>query len=300
MADLEGLYRESKAHLQNRLLPFWTRLRDDARGGFYGMVTDDLMVHREADKGCVLNSRILWFFSEAYRTIHKEAALEQARHAFHFLKGVFLDKENGGLYWSVTATGAPSDTSKHCYCQAFGIYALAAYARAEVVNSALAIRDGNLDDGAADALKIAYELFDLIETKMRDEQGYLEEFSRNLTPAVNNKLSGYGVVAQRTMNTTLHLLEAYTELYLADGAPAVRNRIEGILDRFLDKIYNPERERLGVFFDADWNSLIDIYSYGHDIEAAWLIDRALSAIGSYPQDDDGAHGGDLRACIQGG
>ncbi|MCR5676245.1 MAG: AGE family epimerase/isomerase [Lachnospiraceae bacterium] len=269
MADLEELYRACRAHLRERLLPFWSRLRDEENGGYYGLVTDDLVVHRDAEKGCILNSRILWFFSECYRALGDEAALEEARHAYRFLTDAFLDKGPGGVYWSVTADGRPLDDSKHCYCQAFAIYALASFAQAENGSDATAAR------------KLAEDLYRLIETKMRDAGGYGEAFTRDLRPASNEKLSENGVEAARTMNTALHVLEAYTELYMANGDPEVKQSLMGLLDLFLDRIYLRDEHRLGVFFDKDYHSLIDLYSYGHDIEAAWLIDRALDAVGDY-------------------
>ncbi|MBR5115528.1 MAG: AGE family epimerase/isomerase, partial [Lachnospiraceae bacterium] len=285
MDDLKGLYRESGEQLKKHLIPFWTGLMDTKRGGFFGRVADDLSVEKDADRGSILNSRILWFFSSAYLIAHEEEALPAARHAYGYLKSAFLDPKNGGIYWSVTAKGKPADDSKHCYAQAFAIYGLSAYAHAERSCHLLSIRDGNTDDTAAEeALGIAYLLFELIESKMRDEKGYCEAFDRELHPVSNEKLSENGVEAARTMNTLLHVLEAYTELYLTDERKEVRDRICEILDIFLDKIYDRGSSRLGVFFDADYHSLIDLYSYGHDIEASWLIDRALDAVGDYDRE----------------
>ena len=286
MADLNGLYREGVVNLRDRMLPFWSRLKDEERGGFYSLVTDDLEVHKDADRGCILNSRILWFFSSAYRSLHEESALEDARHAFRYLKEVFWDHENGGLYWSVKADGTPLRTDKYCFCQAFGICALAAYAEAEDLNDALSIRDSQETEASMEALRLAYELFDLIESKMRDTEGYLEAFDRELNAIPNDVFSVKGVQASRTMNTALQLLEAYMELYRADGATRVKKRLFAILDIFLDRIYLRSKTRLGVYFDLDYRPLLDLYSYGHDIECAWIIDRALSLLGDYPREKE--------------
>ncbi len=286
MADLEGLYRECRLQLQKRLIPFWSHLRDDINGGFYGLVTADLDVNTEADKGCILNSRILWFFSEAYRILGDEGALEQARHAYRFLRDAFWDEEHGGVYWSVTADGSPRDTEKYCFCQAFAIFGLAAYAQAENVNDALSIRDGRGSDASGDALQMAHKLFDLVETRFRDADGYLEAFSADLQPIPNERISENGLDPGRTMNTSLHLLEAYTELYLTDGRIEVRERIRALIDLFRDRIFDPEQNRLQVFFDRNWTPLGDLTSYGLDIEAAWLIDRAVSAIGDYAEEKE--------------
>ena len=129
-----------------------------------------------------------------------------------------------------------------------------------------------------EALDIAYGLYNVIETKCRNEGGYLEAFNKDFEPESNEKLSENGVEAGRTMNTLLHVFEAYTELYRVDGNKELTDKLKFMLDIFADKIYNPEKRRLEVFFDADYNTLIDLYSYGHDIEAAWLIDRGLEIL----------------------
>ncbi len=253
-----------KKHLTEQILPFWKALKDEEHGGFYGKVDYDLNVYRDNEKGGILNSRILWFFSNSYLTLRDSDDIEYARHAYNQLVDKFIDKEYGGVYWSVTCDGKPLDTTKHTYCQAFAIYALSSF------------YDASKDEGA---LKLAYELYDLVESKCRDELGYLEAFKRNFEPESNEKLSENGVEAARTMNTLLHMYEAYTELYRVDGNPQVKERLLEMIDIIENKMYNPEVPRQEVFFDNEWNSLIDLHSYGHDIEAAWLIDRGLDVIG---------------------
>lgn len=253
-----------KRHLTEQILPFWKALKDEEHGGFYGKVDYDLNVYRDSEKGGILNSRILWFFSNSYLTLRDSNDIEYARHAYNQLVDKFIDKEYGGVYWSVTYDGTPLDTTKHTYCQAFAIYALSSF------------YDASKDQGA---LKLAYELYDLVEAKCRDELGYLEAFKRNFEPESNEKLSENGVEAARTMNTLLHMYEAYTELYRVDGNPQVKERLLEMIDIIENKMYNPDVPRQEVFFDKEWNSIIDLHSYGHDIEAAWLIDRGLDVIG---------------------
>ncbi len=255
---------EIRMHLTKQLLPFWMKLKDESFGGYYGEVDYNLKINQKADKGCILNSRILWFFSNAYITLKDEACLIHARHAYEFLKNTFYDMEKGGVYWSVTYDGKPRDDSKHTYNQAFAIYALASYYGATKEE---------------EALKLAYGLVEKVETICKDEGGYLEAFNRSFEPECNEKLSENGVMASRTMNTLLHIFEAYTELYCFDKKPDIAQYMREMLDTFADKIYNPERRRLEVFFDKDWNSLIDLCSYGHDIEASWLIDRGVEVLG---------------------
>ncbi|MBP1755334.1 MAG: N-acyl-D-glucosamine 2-epimerase [Firmicutes bacterium] len=254
---------EIKEHLSKDLIPFWKSLKDDEFGGFYGEIDFDLNLSKRADKGGILNSRILWFFSNAYLTLQDETCLSYAKHAYDFLRKVFLDQENGGVFWSVTYDGKPADDTKHTYNQAFAIYGLASYYDAA---------------GDKEALSLAYTLMDKIEDKCRDNIGYLEAFDRCFQPASNEKLSENGVMASRTMNTLLHVLEAYTEVYRVDKNAMVADKMRWMLTIFADQIYNPAKRRLEVFFDWDMNSLLDLNSYGHDIEASWLVDRSVEIL----------------------
>lgn len=280
MTKMTKLAAEAKEHLLGKIVPFWRSLRDDGRGGWYGYVSYDLKTDREAVKGCILNSRITWFFSNVYVCCKEglitakdcekygfspEDIKAEAEHGYDFLRKHCLDKENGGIYWALQADGTPEDTTKHTYNQAFSIYALSSYYEAF---------------GDEEALKIAFELFDLIEERCTDEVGYLEAFTVDFQPESNEKLSENGVMAAKTMNTLLHVFEAYTQLYKVSADEKVGKRLEWILDTFADKIYNPERHRQEVFFDENYNSIIDLHSYGHDIETAWLIDLGVEVLGN--------------------
>lgn len=258
------MVEEIKDHLLREIIPFWRSLRDDDYGGYYGYVDFDRNIMKKAEKGCILNSRITWFFSNAYRILEDKALLDEARHGFEFLKNYCQDQENGGVYWSVKYDGTPVDTTKHTYNQAFCIYALSSF------------YDVSKD---LESLKLAEELYNIIEEKCRDSVGYLEAFDRCFMPIENDKLSENGVMAERTMNTLLHVFEAYTEFYRVTGRMDVKERMEWILDIIAEKIYNPILHRQEVFFDKNYNSILDIRSYGHDIEAAWLLDRGLEILG---------------------
>ncbi len=255
--------QEIRMHLERGIIPFWKGLRDDAFGGFYGEMDYNLKLSRKADKGGILNSRILWFFSNAYLTLGEAEYLDYAKHAYELLRDAFLDRKKGGVFWSVTYDGLPSVDMKYTYNQAFAVYGLSSYYDAS---------------GDKEALALAYSLTDKLEQECRDQEGYLEAFDRNFLPISNEKLSENGVVAARTMNTLLHVLEAYTELYRVDNNNSIAGKIRWIMDIFADKIYNPKERRLEVFFDLDYHSLIDLNSYGHDIEASWLLDRAVEII----------------------
>ena len=257
------LAQEVRKELTEHILPFWRSLRDDKRGGYVGLVDFDLTRHPEADRGCILNSRILWFFSETFLALGDRALLCEAEHAYQMLLRM-TDGENGGVYWALHADGTVADGTKHTYNQAFAIYALSAYHRLT---------------GEVEPLERARALFDVIETRCCDEGGYLEAFTADWRPESNEKLSENGVMAERTMNTLLHVMEGYTGLYQAAPTDAVRERLEFILDVLEKHIWNPEKRRQEVFFDHEYRTLIDLHSFGHDIETSWLADRTLDALG---------------------
>ena len=257
------MVEEVKDHLLNTIIPFWKNLRDDEYGGYYGWLDYDLKLDKKAVKGCILNSRITWFFANAYTLLKDESLLDEAKHGFQFMKDYCFDKENGGIFWSINYDGTPDDTTKHTYNQAFCIYALSSYYEAS---------------GDKEALKMAKDLFHIIEEKCTDEVGYLEAFDKEFHLIENDKLSENGVIADKTMNTLLHVFEAFTELYRVDKDPEVKARIEWILDTIADKIYNPVLHRQEVFFDKNYNSILDLHSYGHDIETAWLMNRGIDVL----------------------
>ena len=262
---MKKMKEEVREHLQQSIIPFWMSLRDDTYGGYYGYMGYDGIVDECAVKGCILNSRITWFFANAYLTLGDESLISEARHGFEFMKEFCLDKENGGVFWSVTYDGKPEDTTKHTYNQAFSIYALSAY------------YDATKDE---ESIRIAEELYELIEEKCRNKGGYLEAFDRQFYPMENDKLSENGVIADRTMNTLLHVFESYTEFYRVTKKKEVKERLEWMMDIIAEKIYNPKLHRQEVFFDLDYHTLIDLHSYGHDIETAWLVDRGVEIVGN--------------------
>ncbi len=258
------MINEVKEHLEHVIIPFWKNLRDNEYGGYYGWMDYDLNVDKKAVKGCILNSRITWFFSNAYMTLKDESLLEEAKHGFEFMKNYCMDKVNGGIYWAIKYDGTPEETIKHTYNQAFCIYALSSY------------YDASKDE---EALGMAFDLFHIIENKCRDNIGYLEAFDKEFHEIDNDKLSENGIIAHKTMNTLLHIFEAYTELYRVTKNQEVKKRLEWIMDTFAEKVYNPELHRQEVFFDQNMNSILDLHSYGHDIETAWLIDRGVEILG---------------------
>lgn len=255
---------EVRTHLEQVIIPFWSKLKDEENGGFYGLVDSNLQVYKKFTKGVILHSRILWFFSNAYLTLGDKICLENATHAYQFIKDYCIDRENGGVYWAMRYNGEVEDSTKHTYNIAFAIYALSTY------------YDASKDK---EAIKLATDLYEVIESKCRDKIGYLEAFTKDFMPESNEKLSENGIVAKKTMNTLLHVFEAYTEFYRVTKRQNVKEKLCWVLDQFADKVYNKELHRQEVFFDENMNTMIDLLSYGHDIETSWLIDRGCEIIG---------------------
>ncbi len=264
------LIQEVTEHLQKDIIPFWKGLRDDGNGGYYGWLDYDLVLDKKAEKGCILNSRILWFFSNAYLTLGDSSLLEEAAHAYAFMKERCVDPEYGGVYWSLHYDGTVKDGTKHTYNQAFAIYALSSY------------YDASKDESA---LSLARSLQQIVEKNCTDEVGYLEAFTREFQPKSNEKLSENGVIAEKTMNTLLHIFEAYTEYYRVTKDVFTGERLRFMMDTIANKIYNPVLQRQEVFFDKNMNSILDLHSYGHDIETAWLVDRGCEVLGDHAYTD---------------
>lgn len=284
------LVRSAARILVGNILPFWSsRMVDNQRGGFYGRVDGHNMLHPDADKGAILNARILWSFSAAYRVlsqygvVDKKCAtyLKMAQRARTYILDHFIDKKNGGVYWSVNWEGNPSDPKKQTYAIAFTIYGLAEYARAlkATGNSALA-------DEYSATLDLALQLADDIEAHAYDgvNNGYIEALTEDWQPIDDMRLSEKDANSSRTMNTHLHVLEAYTNLIRA--VPKERldehpinyiDKVENLVWIFTDKIMCGDGH-LDLFFDDEWNVQGNIQSYGHDIEASWLLHEAVHVV----------------------
>lgn len=274
-SDREALLRfssELEEELQENILPFWLKHIDQERGGFYGEVDHDNRAIKNADKGAILNTRLLWAFSTLGRNQYYSECRRLAHRAFHFLTDYFWDAKYGGVFWEITADGIPSDDRKHIYVQAFGIYALSEYYRTF---------------GDKEALKYAEQLYLLIEGKSADAEngGYYEAFNRSWKPLNDVRLSQKDTNKPRSMNTHLHVLEAYTNLYRCKPTEDRYNRIEKLLDLFVHYIISDERKSLHSFLSENWVPQSDTISFGHDIEASWLLLEASNVIQSYEKDD---------------
>jgi len=257
--------QEALREVKENILPFWQTLADEENGGFYGEADFYGKPNKTAGKGCILNSRILWTFSAAYRILGDDAYKAYAQRARDYLSSAFLDTAHGGLYWLVDHTGKALNTRKQFYNIAFGIYALSEHYRAT---------------GDQSSLELAMNLFNATEQHGFDPSagGYIEACSREWRSIDDFRLSDKEINCPKSMNTNLHVLEAYTNLSRASDDGRVRTALEKLLRITLEKIVN-RNWNFELFFEMNWNSLIKDISYGHDIEGSWLLYEAALAVG---------------------
>ncbi len=256
------LRRQFEEELTRNILPFWmTHVVDEANGGLYGAVTNDLRVDDDVPRSSVLCARVLWTFSSAYRRLGDPAYLAMAERMYEVLTRVFWDPEHGGLYWQVDRRGTPIADRKHHYAQAFGIYGLSEFHRAT---------------GHPRSLELARALFGLLEEHAYDpvEGGYFEGSTRQWRPLVDARLSEKDLDAPKSMNTMLHVLEAYTDLLRTWDDARLRTRLDALVRAFSHRILDPRTGHLRTFFDDRWRPLSENVSFGHDIEASWLLCEA--------------------------
>jgi cellobiose epimerase len=258
-----------KKELENELaaiLEFWMQhCLDNAQGGFIGRIDHDNNQYADAPKGAVLNSRILWTFSAAARYKGQKAYAAVADRAFKYMADFFIDKQHGGVYWSVTAGGQPLDTKKQIYALSFAVYGLSEYYRLCTCE---------------EAKTLAVELFYAIERYSHDpvHGGYLEALTRDWQPIADLRLSAKDRNEKKSMNTHLHVLEGYANLYRIWPDAELKEKIVALIRIFLDHIIHPQSGHLNLFFDERWQPRSTGVSYGHDIEAAWLVQEAAEVI----------------------
>ncbi|NCD70940.1 AGE family epimerase/isomerase [Mucilaginibacter agri] len=264
-AQLEIYKDELNAELI-RIMDYWSRYTvDDTYGGFYGKIDQHNQVDLKAPKGSVLNARILWSFSAAYNQDQTPYYLDLAQRAYDYISKYFIDHEHRGVYWTVDFEGNPLDTKKQVYATAFTIYGLSEYY--------IASKDES-------AKQLAMDLYKLLVDKSFDTEqtGYFEAFTRDWQPIEDLRLSEKDANEKKTMNTHLHVLEAYANLYRIWPDGGLLEQILGLLYNFIDHFIGPSKHSLHLFFDENWKLRSDLVSYGHDIEAAWLVLRAAEII----------------------
>ena len=296
MNEVSVMKQEMQDVLEKNILRFWLdKMVDREHGGFYGRIDGQGVLHPEAEKGAILNARILWAFSAAYRVLGHQEYLDAATRAYEYLIDHFIDKEYGGVYWSVDYLGRPLDTKKQFYAIGFAIYGLSEYVRAT---------------GDREALDYALQLYDCIEEHAFDREynGYIEACTREWGEIADMRLSELDANYPKSQNTHLHIIEPYTNLLRClkelhaqescDYVPVlgsvlpigvtipmedifnVEASLRNLIDIFTDKILNPETHHLDLFFEKDWTRGAGrLESYGHDIECSWLLHEAALVLG---------------------
>ena len=261
----EILKNKAKTELIN-ILDYWLKNTiDKENGGFIGEINHQNVINNNSEKGAVLNARILWSFSAAYAVEKNPEYLKTAKRAFQYIKDYFFDNEFGGIFWSLQADGKPKDTKNQIYAIAFVIYGLSEFYK--IFKN-------------EDALELAQSLFYKIELYSKDykNKGYLEAFTRDWQEIEDLRLSEKDANEKKTMNTHLHIVEAYANLYLIWPNPKLKDSIKEILEVIALYFINKYTWHLKLFFDENWKEKEDVISYGHDIEAAWLLQWCAEAI----------------------
>jgi cellobiose epimerase len=260
-------YEDELQNELSRLLNFWQKNTVDKQfGGFYGKIDNSNKVFHDAPKGSVLNSRILWTFSAAYNLTGNMNYLETAERAFGYIIDHFIDKEFGGVYWTVDYKGYPYDAKKQIYALSFAIYGLSEFYQCNKNQQ---------------AKELAIELYNLIVEHSYDaiHGGYIEAMSRDWKELDDLRLSNKDANEKKSMNTHLHVMEGFANLYRIWPDELLQKKIEELVSIFLDHIIDKKSNHLVLFFDEEWNKKSNIISYGHDIEAAWLIQEAAEITG---------------------
>ena len=261
----QALASQLKKELTDNILPYWMERMCDGNGGFYGRIDGNDVTDTSAPVGNIMAARILWTFASAYRILGRQEYLDMALRAKNLLISKFHDRDFGGTYWALNPDGTPLDTKKQIYAIAFTIYGLAELNRAT---------------GDGQALEYAIKLFNSIEEHSYDEVrgGYFEAFTRSWDAIEDMRLSDKDANESKTMNTHLHVLEAYTCLYRVWKNPLLEARLKGLIAVFEHHILRPDGH-LRLFFDDSWNCGYSTVSYGHDIEASWLLHEAAIVLG---------------------
>jgi mannobiose 2-epimerase len=263
---LGQLKKEVSNELTKNILPYWSaKMTDNINGGFYGRIDAKDQVYPEAEKGGILNARILWTYSSAYRVLRDTSYLRMAKRAKDYIIAHFIDKQYGGAYMSLKADGTPSNTRKQIYTNAFFIYGLAEYSRVT---------------GDKQALAEAMKIFELFEKHAADKEygGYYEVFSQDWQRLRERMIGESSDKDEKTMNTSLHVMEAYANLYRVSDDKLVGDHLRNMIEIFLDKIIDKKTSHLICFMDRSWNSTSTVDSYGHDIESSWLLLEAANLL----------------------
>jgi len=261
----QNLKESVEKELHSNILPYWMDHIQDQSGGLYGEISNENTILPEAPKGLVMISRFLWTYAEAYRTSGRKEYLQFAGEIKDYLLSALSDRENGGFYWLIDSNDLPLDNKKVLYGHAFALYGLSTY-------QMIAPSEENE--------KLCLEIFSLMEKHGRDweKDGYIEACNRDWSYGGANNLGADDQACDKSMNTNLHLLEAYTRYYFQSRRDDVKEALISLISVITEKIYNSVTGHQKLYFSMDWTPSGDIESYGHDVETSWLIWEALEIL----------------------
>jgi cellobiose epimerase len=283
-------YEQIKKHLVGNILPYWEKYAIDTENeGFYGAIDKANVPDARANRSIVMTARFLWTYSAASRLFNNAAYMKTAGFAFQSIRRHFFDTLNGGMYWLIQPDGTPAVPKKQVYGQAFALYALCEYSAAlrEVLKQ---------EYPSTVVMDRALALYSLLERYAKDpvNGGYIEALSEDWKPTADMQLSQSDMNCAKSMNTNLHVIEAYTNLYRTlpvvypeqqDLRKLVGISLTELVRIMLSKIVG-KNHHLGLYYDMDWKRLDTEISFGHDIEASWLIWEAANELGDEPLLED--------------
>ena len=264
-AERQNFSNQIEQDLLNNILPFWMNgIPTPSLTDFNGELSSTGAGRADAPKTAILTARIMWTFSSAYRIYGLQEYRQMADRMQRYYLQHFIDRKYGGVYWALTADGGILDDTKQTYATAFGIYALSEHFRAT---------------GCRNSIMAAQELYRHLEAKVHDDEhgGWREAFRRDFSSAAEKGVDGHE--GTKTMNTHIHLLEAYTNLYKAWPDGQLKTRLVELIAILENRLYDAKRGHLILFCNDTWQSIEAIDSYGHDIETSWLLTEAAEAIG---------------------
>ena len=281
----KNFYAELKQELTQDILPYWTKhARDTVNGGFFGSIDNNNKCKAKEERSVVMVSRFLWSYSAAARLLKDASYMEMADWAYAYLSKYFFDTYYGGVFWSVSASGKALITRKQIYGNAFALYALSEYAAA-----LLEIKKE--ETPAQVVMTHALTLFTLLEKHAKDAKqgGYWEARAQNWAETKETKKSKKDIDCDKSMNTNLHVMEAYTNLYRtlplvfphkSAEQKQIGHALEELISVHVSHILNKKDFHLDLYFNKNWKQTgKDEISYGHDIEASWLLWEAATELG---------------------
>lgn len=267
---------------QGLLDEYYPRNIDTLYGGYLSTFSFDFKPVGAQDKMIVTQARNTWSTAKAALFYHDASYIPMSRNGFYFLRDKMWDKKYGGFYNLVARDGTPKSKMKQAYGNAFAIYGLCAYYQCS---------------GDTAALNLAKKTFLWLEKYSHDPiyKGYYQYLNRDGSHVIRTAdIESTRDIGYKDQNSSIHILEALTELYKVWKNPLVKERLQEMLDLIRDKMITP-KGYLQLYFTYDWkpisyrdssdavikkNHYIDHVSFGHDVETAYLMKDATETLGN--------------------